>query len=364
MNKKVEIDIRIVSEEFREDILTFGKPFTSINKYQRKALADKIAGNEIKEEYDESFKYLIWMPEKETRKINSIEDGVEDFVRSVKEAFLNSSGLKDYDFIVSLWYDFSTYDHDTMEIILEIGAEFQNQKAEEEYEDIIPRFEYILSNEGFGNLSTSIIDNETKGNLNNENKEDTKKKNFKDYLYENGKINRNDNLDDMDDMILDESIYDIFTGEKKNNRDNNVISPLSDITSNFKDKKKKKKKSTRLQNTSRSIKASKHPKRDFNRHGVIISKKDAIERDRKTIKGFLKDFIPGDEKWKKEFRNDLLDRWMDMYVITSKKLKKLEKKANEKKNNKNQLSPRTKRMISEVGRRLTSPVSAWDDVNK
>ena len=48
MNKKVEIDIRIVSEEFREDILTFGKPFTSINKYQRKALADKIAGMKLR----------------------------------------------------------------------------------------------------------------------------------------------------------------------------------------------------------------------------------------------------------------------------------------------------------------------------
>lgn len=88
--------------------------------------------------------------------------------------------------------------------------------------------------------------------------------------------------------------------------------------------KKHKKKSY---GSSRILKgATKNPKKQFKRHGIIIaSDKSAIKKDEKIIKAFLKDFIPGDSSWIKEFREEVLERWMRMYAISKKRLKKLEK---------------------------------------
>ena len=77
---------------------------------------------------------------------------------------------------------------------------------------------------------------------------------------------------------------------------------------------------------------SKNIKRSINRHGVVISSKDNMRRDKKLIKKFLKDFIPGDANWKKEFRDELAKRWLSVYAVSKKNLKELEKQYRKKRN--------------------------------
>ena len=78
--------------------------------------------------------------------------------------------------------------------------------------------------------------------------------------------------------------------------------------------------------TSRSLKHATKAKRSVNRHGVIIAdSKNDIRKDEKIIRAFLKEFIPGGG-WKKEFREDVLNRWMSSFVISKKRLSKVQKK--------------------------------------
>jgi len=77
---------------------------------------------------------------------------------------------------------------------------------------------------------------------------------------------------------------------------------------------------------SRIMRTSKDTKRNVKRHGIIISSnKDARKRDVKILSGFLKDFIPGKSRWIKTYREEILERWMDMYVITKKIAKRMSK---------------------------------------
>lgn len=131
-----------------------------------------------------------------------------------------------------------------------------------------------------------------------------------------------------------------------------------------KDKKKKKKRKKEY-DKSKALSSSKDPKKSYNRHGVIVVKnKDVISHDEKIIKEFLKSFIPG-SGWHKDFRNDILKRWIGSYVVTSKQLKKLERKhkRNIRKKKINRQFNRNRSM--EVVRRvLTEPVDKWYDPNK
>ena len=132
------------------------------------------------------------------------------------------------------------------------------------------------------------------------------------------------------------------------------------------DSKGKKKKSKKEYDSSRVMKVAKNPKRSYYRHGVMICpNKDAIKKDEKIIKEFLKDFIPGNSEWKKEFRDDLIKRWIKMYVVTSKQLKHLEKQYR-----KTHVSKRRKSSIDtdkalEFTRRLfNTPVDRWNDPSR
>ena len=108
-------------------------------------------------------------------------------------------------------------------------------------------------------------------------------------------------------------------------------------------------------------KKSKNIKRSINRHGVVISSKDNMRRDKKLIKKFLKDFIPGDAGWKKEFRDELAKRWLSVYAVSKKSLKNLEKDYRKKRDKKN--SART-RDIVKFANRLFSNEDTWNNPNK
>lgn len=114
---------------------------------------------------------------------------------------------------------------------------------------------------------------------------------------------------------------------------------------------------------SRVVADARNGKRDFHRHGVIVTSKSDIAKDRKILKKFLKDFIPGNSSWKKEFRNDILKRWISMYAILKKDLKHIQqytkKEACENKRNKNITNA-----INLTTKLFTSPVDKWYDPNK
>ena len=89
---------------------------------------------------------------------------------------------------------------------------------------------------------------------------------------------------------------------------------------------KKGKGKKKLYGSSRVLNSVKHPKKDYKRHGIIVANdKSALKKDEKILREFLKDFIPGKAGWIKDYREDVLERFMRMYVVSKKTLKKLEK---------------------------------------
>ena len=82
---------------------------------------------------------------------------------------------------------------------------------------------------------------------------------------------------------------------------------------------------------SRVFSNIKHPKQVIKKHNLLVTKSNSdIKDDIKILKSFLKDFIPGNSKWKKRFRDELLQRWMATYVISKKNMKKFMKSYNKK----------------------------------
>lgn len=154
--------------------------------------------------------------------------------------------------------------------------------------------------------------------------------------------------------------------------DEDVISTLSSIIGNIdmsdtnkgKNKNKKSNKSKPEYPRSRIFKDAKNPKKEIKRHGVVVTRdKDDLEKDKKIIKGFLKDFIPGKEGWVKEFRSELTQRWINMYTIKAKDLKKLEKKRKEKIKDKER-KKKNKEILDLTRNIFNVPISSWDDPNK
>ena len=178
--------------------------------------------------------------------------------------------------------------------------------------------------------------------INNEDDEDSE-----DGEYDEYDESDDDEVTDIDELDFINSIYG---GEEFN----------------FESKKKNKKSKKDYYGTSRIWKNADNLKRSINRHGVVIaeSKKD-IKTDEKIIKQFLKDFIPGHSDWKKEFRKELLDRWMSMYTIEKKTLKKHQhkiKKNRRRNRSKHQIDPN--KAIEFTRNLFNSPLSLWDDPSK
>lgn len=132
----------------------------------------------------------------------------------------------------------------------------------------------------------------------------------------------------------------------------------------YKAKKKKESISRKEYGRSRVFKNANNPKRSYTRHGIIIAAdKGDINADIKIMKAFLKDFIPGNQEWKKKLRNDLLKRWISSYCVTKKEIKKLEKDYNKKRNQK-KASIKTAKTLDFTKRLFTVPVDSWDNPNK
>lgn len=152
-----------------------------------------------------------------------------------------------------------------------------------------------------------------------------------------------------------------------------VVQPYGDYMSDFLDsnereegykkkkKGKKKKKQINPYGVAKAIRAAKSPKKYYKRHGLIIcSKKDAIKKDRRIIKEFLEDFIPGNARWKKDLRKDLLDRWMLSYTITKKQLRHLEKERSET-INRTRNSENIQKTLDFTRKLFSVPVDKWND---
>lgn len=128
----------------------------------------------------------------------------------------------------------------------------------------------------------------------------------------------------------------------------------------------RRKKTIKYYGTSRVMKDCRNPKQCIRRHGVLVasSKKD-MERDEKIIKDFLKDFIPGNARWKRDFRHDILKRWMKMYAVSKKQLKGLEKEHRRRYRAKHTKSHKNQDQAIDFTRKLLSvPIDRWNDPNR
>lgn len=177
---------------------------------------------------------------------------------------------------------------------------------------------------------------------------------FRNQDYEESEYDDSDYEDDgEEDEEEDEELVDFYRNIGK--------SPLT-----YGSKKKKSKKKGHY-SQSKVVAHAKHPKKEFDRHGVVIWRdRDDRDRDEKMIKSFLKDFIPGNARWKREFRNDLLDRWMEAFTIKKKKLQRLEKKMQKsKKRKKRKVSPgaaMAMNLSNQIMRATTT--DPWNNPNK
>lgn len=98
-------------------------------------------------------------------------------------------------------------------------------------------------------------------------------------------------------------------------------------------------------------------KRMIKRHGLLIARRKDIEKDMEIIEDFIDQFIPDDSRYARQFKEDLLYRWINMYCITKKKLKKKEK---EFKNGRKQKAKR----IRSSSNNVTKFIDEWYNINK
>jgi len=172
---------------------------------------------------------------------------------------------------------------------------------------------------------------------------------------------RGDDFQSFLDGLTDDDEDDEFDGCETDDEDEEEPdNPFVDIMGNYNDKKSKKD----YYGRSRVFKNSKSPKKEFNRHGVIIAQdKSDINKDEKIIKEFLKDFIPGKQGWKKELRKELTERWLRVYTVSKKQLKSLERDVRKHASNKRK-SKTTKKALRMTKKLFSVPIDSWSDPNK
>lgn len=159
--------------------------------------------------------------------------------------------------------------------------------------------------------------------------------------------------DDDDDAVGDIASYLSGIGIDPDDEDDDDYRPA---------KRKRRRKSY---THSRVMTHASNPKKSYHRHGVLVAdSKEDLERDRETIKAFLKDFIPGNADWKRELRREVLKRWMDLYAISKKNLKRMEKK-HKKSQRKQKGESAEKSMAMDFARRVLSvQQDRWNDPTK
>lgn len=168
------------------------------------------------------------------------------------------------------------------------------------------------------------------------------------------RCNEEDQEEYDDESVMDSSeVMDLYKM---------MIDSYDDDDSDHKNKKHKNH-SKKSYTSSRVLKSAKNGKKMYKRHGVIvIDNKKAAKIDEKIIKDFLKDFIPGGG-WKKDFREDVLKRWLTMFMISKKNLKKLEKKHRKSiKSGKHIID--ADRAIALTKRLFSTTNDIWNDPNK
>jgi len=148
-------------------------------------------------------------------------------------------------------------------------------------------------------------------------------------------INNSD--DDINDGSDDMKILSRYSSNQHNNQKRSSLTDeekyIHDLLKNYNldddydDEIIPKKKSKRkYYGRSRVFNNIKKPKDIVKKHNMLVTKSNSdIKDDIKIIKSFLKDFIPGNARWKKQFRNEILTRWLASYVITKKNMKKFAK---------------------------------------
>lgn len=182
-----------------------------------------------------------------------------------------------------------------------------------------------------------------------------------------------DNEDDDDDEDDDDGYFNNDIGlsnyfesfgisnftEDDDDEDDDEYNSFSLLDSNIKGKKSNKK----YYQSSRIMHNATNAKRSYNRHGVIITNKESKRRDEKIIKEFLKEFFPGNSEWKKNFRHDVLKRWMKMYCVTKKDLKELEKTHRKARNNKRN-NINNEKTLDFTRRLFNVPIDKWSDPSR
>lgn len=181
---------------------------------------------------------------------------------------------------------------------------------------------------------------------------------------ENNKSKKDLEEDEEDELDEDIDYISEIDGVEVDPSVLNIMDMFGDV--NYKSPKKCKKKtsSSNKWNKSRLLKNgnNKRMKKTYRKHGVIIyNDKDDFKSDVKIIKSFLKDFIPGDEKWQEKFRHDLLKRWTYAYAISKKQAKRLSKEFDSD----SKLSKDKSKLALDITKKLfTTPIDRWNDPNK
>lgn len=187
------------------------------------------------------------------------------------------------------------------------------------------------------------------------------------YMNDSEEDDDNDEDEDEKDISYDDWINkfigDIDDDEDEDDGDDGDVNDILSLLAG-KHNKSKSNNSRDYYGKSKVMKNATNPKRSINRHGVIVADdKEDIERDERIIKAFLKDFFPGRQGWKKDFRHDVLKRWMSMYCVSKKNLKKLERNHRRERLHYSKKYD-TEKALNFTRRMLTVPIDRWSDPNR
>lgn len=231
-----------------------------------------------------------------------------------------------------------------------------NFEAEETYEFTEETFDSVMS---LRNLCMSIVETRRVPNMSYEDTESISECiEFYEDNYEDGEDGSSNEFEETDNSVSsyseDDDPYGIMSLLRSGYTDD-------DDDDDYRSKKKCKD----YYGRSRVWKNAKSPKKAVRRHGVIIAdSKSDIKKDEKILKEFLKDFFPGKASWEKEFREDVVKRFIKMYTVSKKNLKKLEKQHRKHRRKKHSSHIDAEKAADITKRLFNVPVDRWNDPTK